>query len=319
MTQLGPAYVIVNPASAYGKTRQRWPAVEKALRAHGLDFTATFSERRRHAELLARQAASEGYRLLVAVGGEGTLLEMVNGLAGVDGRVSPDLTLGVLPSGTGSDFARFLGIPRDPVAAVARLTGEETTTLDLGVVECAPFVSAGAEASAEGPQGTVKRYFLNVAGLGFDGEVVERVESRPKPVGGTIPYLYNLFLSLVTYRNKDVTVQYNGRILSARFNSVIAANGAYFGGGMFVAPNASANDGLFELVLLGDLNKAEVVANLPRLYKGTHITHPKVTVLRAREIQASARQRALIQADGELVGLSPATFRIIPQALRMKV
>jgi diacylglycerol kinase family enzyme len=160
---------------------------------------------------------------------------------------------------------------------------------------------------------------MNSAGMGFDGEVAERVESRPKPVGGTVPYLSNLLACLISYRNKHAVVTYDGQRLEGTFNSVIAANGGYFGGGMFIAPNASATDGLFDLVLLGDLSKPEVVANLPGLYKGTHIRHPKVTVLRAREITVESRERGLVQADGEVAGMSPATFRIIPGGVRIIV
>lgn len=317
MAQLGPAYVIINPNSAYGKTKERWPALQQALDALPLEYGFAFTEGRGHASLLARQAFDQGARLLVSVGGEGTLFEMVNGLAGPDGRAPLEAAFGLIPSGTGSDLARYLGVPREPTAAIARLAGDAARTLDLGIVECAPFHPAGSRPPEDAAP--VHRVFVNVAGVGFDGEVIERVESRPKAGGGTIPYLTNLFVSLVNYRNKPMDITYDGRRLSGTFNSVIAANGAYFGGGMFIAPHADAGDGRFDLILLGDLNKLEVIQNLPRLYKGTHITHPKVTELRAGEIRVEAGVRALVQADGELVGMSPATFRIVPGAVRIKV
>ena len=317
MAQLGPIFVVVNPTSAYGKTSQRWPAIQDALRAQGLEFTAALTERRGHAAELARQAAAQGFRLIVAVGGEGTLFEMANGLLSVTGAVDPAVAVGILPSGTGSDFARFLGIPRDPTEAVARLVGDKTITMDLGYLECRRLAPAGETAASDAP--LVKRYFMNVAGLGFDGEVIERVERGTKAIGGTIPYLSNLFASLLAYRNKNVTITYDDRSLTGRFNSVICANGAYFGGGMFIAPKSRLDDGLFDLVLLGDFTKPEIVANLPSLYKGTHLSHPKVTLLHAREVRVNNQERALVQADGELVGMGPAVFRIIPQALRVKV
>ncbi len=320
MPQLGPIFVVVNPTAAYGKTSMRWAAIQDAMRAQGLEFTAALTERRGHAAELARQAAEQGFRLIVAVGGEGTLFEMANGLLGPTGAVDRSVALGILPSGTGSDFARFLGIPRDPIAAVARLVGDQTITMDLGHVECRRLAPAGETEPPDAPP--VKRYFMNVAGLGFDGEVIERVErgtKGTKAIGGTIPYLSNLFVSLVAYRNKNFTITYDGRTLAGRFNSVVCANGAYFGGGMFIAPKARLDDGLFDLVLLGDLTKPEIVVTLPRLYKGTHLSHPKVTLLHAKEVRVESRERALVQADGELVGMGPAVFRIIPQALRVKV
>lgn len=326
MPQTERAFVIVNPTSAYGKTKQRWPAIETVLRKQGLDFTFAFTERRGHAGDLAREAFDSGCRILVGVGGEGTLYEMANGLAAENGRLDPSLALGIIPSGTGSDFARFLGIPRDPLAAAVRVAHGKPINLDLCQVECAPFTPApppGAHPAIAGSPAVsaapITRLFLNVGGMGFDGEVVERVESRPKPVGGTLPYLSNLLVSLINYRNKHAVVTYDGHRLEGTFNSVVAANGGYFGGGMLIAPNASATDGLYDLVLLGDFTKAEVVANLPRLYKGTHINHPKVTVLRAREIRVESRERGLIQVDGEVVGLSPAVFRIIPGGVRIIV
>ncbi len=323
MPQLGPIQVIVNPTAAYGKTAGRWPAIQAALRAQGLVFTATLTEQRGHASELARQAVAQGFALVVAVGGEGTIYEVVNGLMDATTTQPPNHptaqppnhpttplpALGILPCGTGGDFVRSLGLPKDPLAAIKHLVGDSTRTIDVGYLECAPLTGGDP----------VKRYFLNIAGLGFDGEVIQRVERSSKAAGGTIPYLTNLFVSLVTYRNKSVQVRYDGQTLSGRVNSVITANGRYFGGGMFIAPNASLDDGLFDLVILGDLTKPEVVANVPRLYKGTHITHPKVKVYQAQEVQVTAQERMLIQADGELVGQAPATFRVIPRALKVKV
>lgn len=302
-------YVIVNPASAYGKTAKRWPRIQEALQRRGLEYTVAFTEQRGHAIDLARQAVAQGYSLIVTVGGEGTVNEVVNGLVDRSGRIPAHISLGILPSGTGTDFVRSLGIPRDPVTAVECLAGEGRCVVDLGCLECAP-------ATGEGP--AVQRYFVNVAGLGFDGEVAERVERSTKAIGGTIPYLTNLFACLMAYRNKEVEVQYDGQSVTGRANSVIAANGRYFGGGMFIAPNASLDDGLLDLIFIGDLGKVEVVVNLPRLYRGTHIYHPKVRVYRAREIRVTAKERMLIQADGELAGQAPVTFRIIPQALQVK-
>jgi diacylglycerol kinase (ATP) len=320
MPQLGPIFVVVNPTAAYGKTSMRWSAIQDAMRAQGLEFTAALTERRGHAAELARQAAEQGFRLIVAVGGEGTLFEMANGLMAATGAVDPAIALGTLPSGTGSDFARFLGLPRDATEAAARLVGDKTITIDLGYLECRRLAPPGEEADPDAP--LIKRYFMNVAGLGFDGEVIERVErgaKGTKAIGGTIPYLSNLFASLLAYRNKNFTITYDGRPLAGRFNSVVCANGAYFGGGMFIAPKSKVDDGLFDLVLLGDLTKPEIVVTLPRLYKGTHLTHPKVTLLHAKEVRVDSQERALVQADGELVGMGPAVFRIIPGALRVKV
>jgi diacylglycerol kinase family enzyme len=139
-----------------------------------------------------------------------------------------------------------------------------------------------------------------------------------KRISGTIPYLTGLVLTLLSYSNKDVALTFDGQRREGRYNSVIICNGQYFGGGMWVGPKAAADDGIFDVVILKDLGKAEFLLNVPRVYKGTHLTHPKVESLRAKEIRVEARQRMFIQAEGELVGEAPASFRMIPGALNLR-
>jgi YegS/Rv2252/BmrU family lipid kinase len=225
----------------------------------------------------------------------------------VEGAVGPEVTLGIIPWGTGADFARSLGIPRDYMEACRQLPHLETRPVDLGRITC---LREGRE---------VEHYFINAAGLGFDGEVSDLVNRFPKVLGDTISYLTCLLIGLVTYRNKNVELSFDGQHAKGRVNSVVVGNGCYFGGGMFIAPGASFDDGLFYVVILGNLNKLEVVVNLPRVYKGTHLTHPKVSHFSAKEVHVEARQRMFLQAEGELIGEAPATFQIIPRALRVLV
>ena len=298
--------LIVNPVAANGAVGKNWPRMCDFLQAEGASFDVVLTERPGHATQLARQALDDGYRTIVAVGGDGTVNEVLNGLV-VNGAVDPEVTLGIIPWGTGADFSRTVGIPRDYVEACRHLPRLETRPVDLGRITC---LRQGRE---------VERYFINVAGLGFDGEVAELANRSPKVLGGTITYLACLFASLVTYRNKNAEFSFDGQHVRGRINSIIVCNGCYLGGGMFMAPDASFDDGIFDVVILGNLNKLEVVVNLPRLYKGTHLTHPKVSLCHAREVHVEARQRMFLQADGELIGEAPATFRIIPQALRVLV
>jgi len=242
----------------------------------------------------------------VAVGGDGTVNEVLNGLV-VEGTVDPEVALGIIPWGTGADFSRTAGIPRHYAEAGRKLLRMETRPVDLGRITC---LRDGRE---------VERYFINAAGLGFDGEVAELANRFPKVLGGTITYLTCLFISLVTYRNKSVELSFDVQHVRGRLNSAIVCNGRYLGGGMFMAPGAAFDDGIFDVVILGNLNKFEVVVNLPRLYKGTHLTHPKVSLCHAREVHVEARERMFLQADGELVGEAPATFQIVPGALRVVV
>ena len=298
--------LIVNPVAANGTAGKNWPRVRDFLQAEGASFDAVLTEGPGHAIRLARQALDEGHRTIVAVGGDGTVNEVLNGLV-VEGAVDPEVALGIIPWGTGADFSRTAGIPRHYMEAGRKLLRMETRSVDLGRIIC---LHEGQE---------VERYFINAAGLGFDGEVAELANRFPKLVGGTVTYLMCLFIGLVTYHNKNVEFSFDGQHVRGRLNSVIVCNGRYLGGGMFMAPEASFEDGIFDVVILGNLNKLEVVANLPRVYKGTHLTHPKVSLCHAREVHVEARERMFLQADGELVGEAPGTFQIIPQALRVVV
>jgi len=300
------AKIIINPVASGGKVGQQWPQISEVLRQGGLQFDAELTQAPLHAIEIARRALDQGFRHFVAVGGDGTVHEVVNGLV-VEGHIPPDVTLSIIPGGTGSDTIRVMGISRDPLQACRTALGHQTRTVDIGVMECL----------REGKP--ITRYFVNVAGLGFDGEVCVRVNRSSKRIGGTLPYLTSLVLTLFAYSNKDVQLTVDGQPSQGRFNSVVICNGQYFGGGMWVGPKAAPDDGLFDVVLLGDLNKLEFLLNVPRVYKGTHLTHPKVKSMQAREVHVQAAQPMFIQAEGELVGEAPATFRIIPGALNLRV
>jgi len=299
------AFVIVNPVAANGRVAAQWPTVRAHLTSLGLDFDFRLTERPLHATEIAREAAQAGYSPIVAYGGDGTLMEVVNGLLGEPGQPSA-VPLGIIPGGTGSDFVRTLGIPHDYREACARLMSGTERLVDVGHATFRAF--DGSERAL---------YFANVAGLGFDGEVVERVQRSSKALGGTLTYLMNLFLTLVYYKNKHVALRFDGEAQDRRMNSVLVCNGRYFGGAMYIAPPAELQDGEFELVILGDFSKPELVVNVPRVYKGTHLTHPKVQIHKAREVYVEAKERMLVQADGELVGQAPASFRVIPRVLRV--
>jgi diacylglycerol kinase (ATP) len=299
------AKVIVNPVAAGGKVGKRWPQLRDVLAGAGLCFDAQLTERPGHATDIARSAVHEGYRHVVSVGGDGTVNEVVNGLV-VDGRVPPDVVLSIVPGGTGSDFVRVLDISRDPVQACQTVLGDTVRTVDLGEIRC----------MLDGKP--IVRYFVNVAGVGFDGETSVRVNRMSKRITGTLPYLTALLMTLISYKNKDVHLTVDGQPHAGRFNSVVVCNGQYFGGGMWVGPKAAADDGIFDVVILKDLSKPDLVVSIPRIYRGTHLTHPKVQSLHGKEIQIEAQQRMFIQAEGELVGETPASFRILPAALNLR-
>ncbi|RLC80950.1 MAG: diacylglycerol kinase family lipid kinase [Chloroflexi bacterium] len=294
--------VIVNPVAANGKVGKKWPQVREFLESRGVPFSSSLTQYHQHAIHLAREAVQKGFQTIVAFGGDGTLNEVVNGVfqEGLD----VDVTIGAIPGGTGSDFTRSLNLPRDPVEAFKRLLEGRTRLVDLGEIECLK------EGKPE------RRYFINIAGMGFDAEVAERTNRAPKFLGGTIPYLFNLFIPLVTYRSKHYRIEMDGKTLEQKAYFLVIAIGKYFAGGMFVAPEAELDDGLFDVLIIGDMPKLEFVANVARVYKGTHLEHPKVDAYKARHIKVHSESEVFIQAEGEIVGTAPATFKIHPKTVK---
>ena len=214
--------VIVNPVAGAYSTRRKWPVISKLLKHIGLSFDFEYTEGVGHAIELARAAASDGYRYLVAVGGDGTVNEVANGILYATGAAST--ALGIVSTGTGSDFARSVGIPRDYATACSTLTSPRRLAIDAGVVE---YQSKGQ---------TLRRFFVNAAGVGFDAAVVKETERLPKYFGGTIPYLAGLARTLFSYKNKPVILKVENEVESGRVLNVVVANGGYLGGGMHIAP-----------------------------------------------------------------------------------
>jgi len=297
--------VIVNPVAGAYSTRRKWPIISRLLKHIGLSFNFEYTEGTGHAIELARAAASDGYRCLVAVGGDGTVNEVANGI--LHSSAAAETALGIISTGTGSDFIRSVGIPRDYPSACSALTSSRRLSIDVCVVE---YQSKGQ---------TIQRFFVNGAGVGFDAVVVEKTERLPKYFGGTVPYVAGLLRALFSYKNKPVVVNVEDEAISARVLSLVVANGGYLGGGMHIAPQAKISDNLLDVIMIGDLGKLELLKELPTVYKGTHINHPKVRMIKTRRITVKSPERMLVHADGELLGESPASFWIKPAALSIVV
>ena len=299
------ARVIVNPVAGAGKTAREWPRIKDLLKGQGLRFEHDTTEAPGHAVELAKDAVKKGYETIISIGGDGTIHEIVNGLYEA-GRII-DANLGIICTGTGSDYARTIGIPRHYEEACRRISDPKKITVDLGVIE---YSHNGSR---------MERVFVNFAGMGFDAEIVRRTTSSFKTLGSTLSYLLGVFTTLVSYRNREIKVIIDGEETVRKVCSVVANNGRYGGGGMFMAPDADPSDGLLDIMIIGDIGKVDLIRALPSIYKGTHVSHPKVTMKRAREVEIRSEQPLNIQADGELLGKLPARFRIIPSALNLIV
>lgn len=299
------AKVIVNPVAGASTTYHKWPQISELLHHIGLPFDFQYTEGVGHAIELAREAASGGCQFLVAVGGDGTVNEVANGI--MLSRELQNATIGIISTGTGGDFIRSAGIDKDYVKACSSLAGTRRRLIDVGVVE---YQKNGR---------TCERFFINSAGIGFDAEVAETSNHMPKCLGGTIPYLMGLFKSLLGYRNKDVVMKVDDWEDSGRMLSVVVANGCYFGGGMRVAPLADINDGLLDVIAVGNMGKIELLRAFPTIYKGTHINHPKVRMDKATRVDIGSSEKFLVHADGEFLGEGPVSFRLMPSALSIAV
>ena len=299
------AKVIVNPFAGGGATRRKWPHISELLRDSGLSFDHEFTEGPGHGIELAREAAAQGYELVIAIGGDGTVNEVVNGL--VDDTGKGRATLGIIGMGTGGDAIRTLGIPHDYEKACRLFSNFRKVTIDLGAVE----YMSGSQRE--------RRIFLNTAGLGFDAAVVERHRELHLKRKGTIPYVRSLVLALVGHSNKRVTLKVDRAVEEQQVFTIVVNNGRYFGGGMKVAPDADLSDGLLDVIIIGDMSRPEFLWNFPRVYRGTHITHPKVSTYQAKSIEVESEDGLLLQADGELLGQAPARLWVVPAALSVAI
>jgi YegS/Rv2252/BmrU family lipid kinase len=308
--------VIINPASAGGATRDAWPGIASDLRSHFGAFEPVFTERAGQATEIAAAAARKGMRFIIACGGDGTISEVANGIL-LSGR---DAELGVLPSGTGGDFRKTIGVPSRPRDAAEILRTGRPRQIDVGRVTLT---------TNEGEQET--RYFLGVASFGMTAEVVERVKQRnpewlpfqaPKWLTGRLSFGVSMLQTAMQSKATRVVVQADDQ--PEQQLTVVAlciANARYFGGGMKIAPDAKLNDGKFDVVSVGDLGAFKIFTNAPRLYLGAHLGMQEVGHLRAAKVIARPAAKAdqiSIEIDGELPGRLPATFQIVPNALRVR-
>ena len=269
----------------------------------GLAGDALLSEEPRQLGALAREAVRSGASLLVVVGGDGSVNEVVNGIAEAEG-----VELAVIPRGTGWDFARTFGLPRDVDAAVGIALSGAVREIDLGVVAYRSW--AGAE---------VRSSFANVASAGISGAIAQRANETSKALGGKISYYWATLAVFARWKTSEMRVSVDDEIRSGKMIDVMIANGRYVGGGMMMCPEAVPDDGLFDVLLIGDVTKRDLLFTLPKSYRGKHLPHPRLELLRGRVVTVDADEALPIELDGEQPGTTPARFEVVPRALRLRV
>lgn len=309
------AFVIVNPRSGSGKTRRDWRMLEPALASLYPYMSVAFTRRRGEATSLVAAALREGHSEIVAVGGDGTINEAVNGFFDAEGSVSPDAVLAFVSSGTGSDFRKAFGLDDEGVDAVAHLRAAHVRPIDVGRVR---FLSR------DGIPRT--RYFANIASFGLSGVIVDGVNrSRfAKYFGGRFAFGFHSVLGLMGYRGRAVRLMVDSSFDEiVNISTVAVANGRVFGAGMQVAPDAEPDDGQFDVVIIMNGPRMQMLSDMKLIYTGEHLGNPNVRVVRGRKVVAApvAETRGLpvlIETDGEGVGRLPATFEILPRALNVR-
>ena len=302
---MGGTVFVVNPASANGSTRRRWPEIAHRAAELGLAGETLMSERPGHARDLARRAAEEGAGLIVVVGGDGTVNEVANGLLALEGG-RPELA--VIARGTGTDFVRHFRIPTKLEGAVGVALSGRVRTIDAGRVA---FRSWSGE--------EVEAYFVNSASAGMSGAVAQRANSSSKALGGKASFLYATLAVFARWHASEMEVEVDDERRSGLLYDAIVANCRYLGGGMAMTPDAEPDDGLFDVLVIGDITRRDLALTLPKVYRGTHLPHPKAEALRGRRVAVRAATPLPVELDGEQPGTTPATFEVVPAALRLRV
>ena len=284
---------------------QELPEIERQLQARKLAYRLVEASTLGQASETARAALEAGERFVVAVGGDEIVHAVVNGMISGDRPVAEDAVLGIIPAGSGCDFVRTFGLPGDVIKAVRHLADDQTYRIDAGKVSY-----------LDGDTGRA-RYFANIAEAGFGGAVARRASRLGRRMTKS-GYFLGFWLSLLRQRPVEVRVQADRKSFTARANNVLVANAQFYRGGMKVSPRSYPGDGLFD-VQISTGPRSESFTMIPKLYRGEHVPNPHIKELRGREITVEADRPLPVQADGEFLGTTPATFTVLPQAIALKI
>jgi YegS/Rv2252/BmrU family lipid kinase len=304
-------FVVVNPSAGGGRTGRQWPAIAKEISSRIGPFDHALTNRAGDATSMVRAAIETGASLIIAVGGDGTINEAVNGFAGADGTIAPGCAFAALARGTGADFVRSLSTPADD--PLARIASGQTRQIDLGQVT---YTADNGD--------TASRLFINIASIGLSGEVDRAVnaERRTSFLPGFAAYYLATLSALWRYRFADIQLAVDNQPpITINLAMAAIANGRYFGGGMQVAPQARLDSGEFEIIVLRGGSKLTLLKDLSLVYRGAHMDHPMITALRGRRVTAEPvdpDQHIPLDIDGESPGHLKAVFDILPSALTLR-
>lgn len=300
-------FVIVNPNAGKRKGQHDWLTIASLLTEAGIGFINIFTEHRDHAMTLARKYICKGFKHIIVVGGDGTLNEVVNGIF-TQSHIQPsEITLAMIPVGTGNDWCRMYNIPSDYKAAIAAIVKGTEFIQDAGSVKY--YTDMGQEKT---------RYFINMAGMGFDALVAKKTNrQKEQGKGGPFSYIVNIFSSLFYHKFTRTAIKLDNQSLRNDVFSMSVGICQYNGGGMKQAPNAKSDDGLFDLTIIRPIGKFKVIRNVVKLFDGSFTMLPEVSTYTSSNISIVAETPMYIEVDGESLGHSPFEFSIIPKSLRI--
>jgi YegS/Rv2252/BmrU family lipid kinase len=304
-------FLVVNPRSAGGQTGKRWAELSAQVGRTVGEFGHEFTAGAMDAARIARKAIQDGYECIVAVGGDGTINEVVNGFFHEGQALNPNAALGVIPRGTGGDFRRSFGWDLELDSALARLRTDKTEPFDVGLVE---YINHEGK-----PE---RRYFANIASLGVSAVVANEVNTGSKALGGNMAFVWGTVKGMFRFAPPTVKLRANGgEQQTLPINMVAVANGRYFGSGMCVAPDALTHDGLFDVTIWSGYTLSTFLFKSKGIYNGEHVTWKGTRRLQCRTFEADSLegQEVLIEVDGEVPGRLPARISMLPAAIRLKV
>ena len=298
--------VIVNPNAGTRKAQKDWNEIFVLLGKANFKFESVFTKGIGDATLIAREEIEAGFRKIIVIGGDGTLNEVVNGIFTQKSVPSREIFLGIIPIGTGNDWARMYGIPSDYRKAVDVIRDNHIKIQDAGV------------ARYSNGEGEITRFFINAAGMGFDAEVVRKTNiDKQHGKGGVLIYLKNLIASLIGYHAQQVVIDVDGKQRKGSIFSLSVGICKFTGGGMMQAPDAMPDDGLLDITIIRNIGRLEVLRNIPRLFNGTIGKNPKVELMQGKTVNVFGESPFYLEADGETLGHSPLYFSILPLSVNM--
>ena len=299
-------FTIVNPNAGNGKGKKDWERISGLFQKNGILPEVIFTEKKGDAIEFTKKAIAGGFRKFISVGGDGTLNEIVNGVFTQDYCSAKEIILGMIPVGTGNDWGRMFGIPLVYEGSVKVIKECKLMSHDIGVVSY--YCGSVKE----------KRYFLNIAGLGFEAVVVRKTnKQKDKGRSNKAIYFYSLLMSLISYKNTKADIIIDGKKSSCNVFSISVGNGKYCGGGMRQTPDALPDDGLLDITVIKEMGRIEIIRSLKILYDGTILSHPKVDGYRSDNLQVNSETLLYAEADGESLGHTPVEFSIIPGTLNI--